>query len=57
MKYRPASAAFSFSIAVCLAFVLPFAQAAEAKPNGVIFFTDDQGTLDVNCYGSKDLAE
>ena len=29
-------------------------QAAD-KPNVVIFFTDDQGTLDVNCYGSKDL--
>ena len=27
----------------------------EQKPNVVIFFTDDQGTLDVNCYGSKDL--
>ena len=26
-----------------------------AKPNVVIFFTDDQGTLDANCYGSKDL--
>jgi arylsulfatase A-like enzyme len=25
------------------------------KPNVIIFFTDDQGTLDVNCYGSKDL--
>lgn len=25
------------------------------RPNIVIFFTDDQGTLDVNCYGSKDL--
>jgi arylsulfatase A len=25
------------------------------RPNVVIFFTDDQGTLDVNCYGSKDL--
>jgi arylsulfatase A len=29
-------------------------QAAD-KPNVVIFFTDDQGTLDANCYGSKDL--
>ncbi|SVD56612.1 uncharacterized protein METZ01_LOCUS409466, partial [marine metagenome] len=29
-------------------------QAAE-KPNVVILFTDDQGTLDANCYGSKDL--
>lgn len=27
----------------------------QAKPNVVIFFTDDQGTLDANCYGSKDL--
>jgi arylsulfatase A-like enzyme len=26
-----------------------------AKPNVVIFYTDDQGTLDVNCFGSKDL--
>ncbi|MCK5173711.1 MAG: sulfatase-like hydrolase/transferase, partial [Planctomycetes bacterium] len=25
------------------------------KPNVVIFFTDDQGTLDANCYGSEDL--
>ncbi len=25
------------------------------KPNVVIFFTDDQGTLDANCYGSTDL--
>ena len=25
------------------------------KPNVVIFFTDDQGSLDANCYGSKDL--
>jgi arylsulfatase A len=29
--------------------------AAERKPNVIIFLTDDQGTLDVNCYGSKDL--
>ena len=25
------------------------------KPNVLIFFTDDQGTLDANCYGSTDL--
>ncbi|MEI7901138.1 MAG: sulfatase-like hydrolase/transferase [bacterium] len=30
--------------------------AATARiPNVVIFYTDDQGTLDANCYGSKDL--
>ena len=25
------------------------------RPNVIIMFTDDQGTLDVNCFGSKDL--
>lgn len=29
--------------------------AAEQRPNVVILFTDDQGTLDAGCYGSKDL--
>ena len=29
--------------------------ACAAKPNVVLFFTDDQGTLDANCYGSSDL--
>ncbi|MGY8769007.1 MAG: sulfatase-like hydrolase/transferase [Pirellulales bacterium] len=28
---------------------------AAERPNVVIFFTDDQGTLDAGCYGSKDL--
>ncbi len=28
---------------------------AAGKPNVVILFTDDQGTLDANCYGAKDL--
>jgi len=25
------------------------------RPNVIVIFTDDQGTLDLNCYGSKDL--
>lgn len=25
------------------------------KPNVIIIFTDDQGTIDMNCYGAKDL--
>ncbi|MHC4707468.1 MAG: sulfatase-like hydrolase/transferase [Planctomycetota bacterium] len=29
--------------------------ARKRRPNVLIFYTDDQGTLDVNCYGSKDL--
>ena len=26
-----------------------------APPNVVLIYTDDQGSLDANCYGSKDL--
>lgn len=29
---------------------------SEQPPNVLVFLTDDQGTLDVNCYGSKDLS-
>ncbi|MEN8774662.1 MAG: sulfatase-like hydrolase/transferase [Akkermansiaceae bacterium] len=25
------------------------------KPNVIVIFTDDQGTVDMNCYGAKDL--
>ena len=28
---------------------------AQRKPNVILIFTDDQGTLDINCYGAKDL--
>ena len=31
------------------------ANAADPRPNVVILFTDDQGTLDANCFGSPDL--
>ena len=37
-----------------LLFAAPVAQSAD-KPNIVILFTDDQGTLDAGCYGSSDL--
>ena len=33
----------------------PAAQTPAARPNVVILLTDDQGTLDANCYGSSDL--
>ena len=33
----------------------PTAQAKARRPNVVILFTDDQGTLDARCFGSKDL--
>lgn len=32
-----------------------FTATAADKPNVVIFFTDDQGTLDINALGAKDL--
>ena len=25
------------------------------KPNIIVILTDDQGSIDINCYGSKDL--
>lgn len=28
---------------------------AVAQPDVVVFYTDDQGTVDANCYGSADL--
>ena len=34
---------------------LPALSFAEDKPNVVIFYTDDQGTLDARCYGSDHL--
>lgn len=41
--------------AVLLALFLPINLNASAKPNVVIFLTDDQGTLDVNRFGAEDL--
>ena len=38
-----------------LFFVLTLSLAAAKKPNVIIIYTDDQGTLDMNCYGAKDL--
>ena len=29
--------------------------AKENKPNVIVIFTDDQGSIDLNCYGAKDL--
>lgn len=30
-------------------------QQAKRRPNVLLIFTDDQGAIDVNCYGAKDL--
>jgi arylsulfatase A len=39
------------TLASCLLFGIAWAD----RPNVVILYTDDQGTLDANCYGSTDL--
>ena len=35
--------------------ILPALAFAKDKPNVVLVFSDDQGTLDARCYGSKHL--
>ncbi|MDA0765925.1 MAG: sulfatase-like hydrolase/transferase [Verrucomicrobia bacterium] len=49
--HLPALAAFLLAFA----WITPAGAAPDRPPNVVIFLTDDQGTLDANCYGSKDL--
>ena len=56
VKFRGSSAMRSFGFLVlsfCL-FLLPVVGAD--KPNVIIVYTDDQGSVDANCYGSQDLA-
>lgn len=47
----------SFLVIVVLlfAFAKVNAQQSEDNPNIVIIYTDDQGTLDAGCYGTKDI--
>lgn len=40
---------------VFLLSLLSASVATARKPNVIIIFTDDQGTIDMNCYGAKDL--
>ena len=51
-----------FSFALGLSFLLaalPASSAADIiqgrKPNVVVILTDDQGSVDLGCYGAKDL--
>jgi len=45
----------AFATFLILSTPLAIAAAAKPRPNVVILFTDDQGALDANCYGSTDL--
>ena len=45
----------ALSFFVVLLYVFITSAVLQAKPNVVIFFTDDQGTLDAGCYGAPHL--
>lgn len=44
-----------FCVLIALCFLL-LPVSGVAKPNVIIIYTDDQGSVDANCYGSSDLA-
>jgi arylsulfatase A-like enzyme len=53
-----AAAAISSKIIIGLSSLLALGQhakAAQSRPNVLLIYGDDQGSLDLNCYGSKDL--
>ncbi|MDR1719707.1 MAG: sulfatase-like hydrolase/transferase [Dysgonamonadaceae bacterium] len=35
--------------------LVPLSLFAQTKPNVILILTDDQGSIDLNCYGAKDL--
>lgn len=45
----------NYKLALIGASCLQLANAQTSKPNVLLIYTDDQGTLDMNCYGAKDL--
>jgi arylsulfatase A-like enzyme len=42
-------------ITACLSIALNYPLLALTKPNVILILTDDQGSIDLNCYGAKDL--
>jgi len=42
-------------IFICFAWLLAGPLIAKEKPNVILIYSDDQGSADANCYGSKDL--
>ena len=48
----------SISLIILLSTLLPMTASitvAAERPNVILIYTDDQGTVDMNCYGAKDL--
>jgi len=35
--------------------MLTFSSIAQQRPNVIVIYSDDQGAIDLNCYGAKDL--
>jgi arylsulfatase A-like enzyme len=57
MKYTKLSISMAVLLTVSVAAVLHAqTKPKNTRPNVVIIYTDDQGTLDLNIYGAKDLA-
>jgi arylsulfatase A-like enzyme len=54
MKLKLVSIGFVAGL-VLLILLSPFISEGKQKPNIIILFTDDQGTLDARCYGANDL--
>ena len=46
---------FWLGLILCSAATAPAFSAETARPNVLLIFSDDQGSIDVNCYGAKDL--
>jgi len=57
MKMRIMKPAFlaRFIVIAVACWLSSLATAAERKPNVLVIMTDDQGSVDVNCYGASDL--
>ncbi len=55
MKVCPVNRIFLFAVLIIAARFSVTAIAEQPKPNVVIIYSDDQGSMDVNCYGSSDL--
>ncbi len=54
-RLRLSATAFVLIVAFLVTSGKTFGEENRRRPNVILFYADDQGTLDVNCYGSTDL--